>query len=63
MSRMLRSRPVGGVAVVLTDLVAGGLAHAHDLMTPAAAIVAGAASLAGLVMTARGLADAVLPRE
>ena len=57
------SRNLCGVAVVLTDLFASGLAHSHGLMTPAAALAAGAVSFAGVILTARGLADAVLPAE
>ena len=61
------TRPLGknvcGVAVVLTDLCAGGLAHACGLMTSTAACAAGAVSLAGILLTARGLADALLPPE
>ena len=52
-----------GIAVVLADLCVGGLAHSHGLMTPAVAVAAGAVSLAGLILTARGLADVLLPRE
>ena len=63
MSRNPWSRQFAGAAVVLLDLTAGGVAHACDLMTPAVAALTAGLSLAGLLLTARGIADAVLPRE
>ena len=57
------NRCLSGVALVLTDAAASGAAYGTGVMPPEAAAFAAGVSLAGLALTARSLADLLLPPE
>lgn len=57
------NRPLCGVALILTDAVVSTSAYQGGFLTVEAAAFAAGVSAAGLVLTARGLADRLMPRD
>ena len=57
------TRNLCGVGVVLLDVLVSGLALSTGSLSPEAAAFAAGVSLAGVLLTARGVADAVLAAD
>ncbi len=55
------NRPLCGVALILTDAVVSSSAYGLGVLSTEAAAFAAGVSLAGILLTARGLADRLLP--
>ncbi|NNJ24410.1 hypothetical protein [Alienimonas chondri] len=55
------NRPLCGVALILTDAVVSSSAYGAGVLTVEAAAFAAGVSVAGILLTARGIADKLLP--